>query len=50
MIDINQLAHFSDNAFEAKKVSLECYNEIVEFFKVHDHIFAINTGKEKFCK
>jgi len=36
-----------DNDFEGE-FSLLTYNEIVEFFKEHEHIFAMNTAKERF--
>ncbi|GGY79445.1 hypothetical protein GCM10011613_25370 [Cellvibrio zantedeschiae] len=39
-----------DNKFIAQDLTLEQYNECVEFFRAHDHIFAMNMAKEKFCK
>lgn len=39
-----------NNSFEAKGLTLEEYNERVEFLKEHDHIFGMNMAKEKFCK
>lgn len=36
-----------DNAFEGE-FSLLTYNEIVEFFKEHEHIYAMNMAKERY--
>ena len=38
------------NPFEAKGLTLEEYNERVEFLREHDHIFGMNMAKERFCK
>lgn len=35
------------NDFEGEFTLLK-YNEIVEFFKEHDHIYAMNMAKERF--
>ena len=39
----------AENSFKAQDLTLEQYNERVEFLKVHDHIFGMNMAKEKFC-
>ena len=39
-----------NNPFEAEGLTLEEYNERVEFLRVHDHIFGMNMVKERFCK
>lgn len=39
----------ADNSIKAQDLTLEQYNERVEFLKVHDHIFGMNMAKEKFC-
>lgn len=39
-----------NNPFEAKGLTLEEYNERVEFLRVHDHIFGMNMVKERFCE
>lgn len=39
-----------DNKFTAEGLSLEQYNERVEFLKAHEHIFGMNMAKEKFCR
>ncbi len=36
-----------DNDFEGE-FPLLTYNEIVEFFKEHEHIYAMNMAKERF--
>jgi hypothetical protein len=39
----------AENSFKAQDLTLEQYNERVEFLTVHDHIFGMNMAKEKFC-
>jgi len=39
----------ANNSLKAQDLTLEQYNERVEFLKVHDHIFGMNMAKEKFC-
>ncbi len=37
-----------DNPLYAKNISLEQYNESIEFLKEHDHIFGMNMARERF--
>jgi hypothetical protein len=37
------------NSFKADGLTLEEYNERVEFLREHDYIFGMNMVKEKFC-
>lgn len=40
---------WSDNdQLEGNDLTLEQYNERVEFLKEHDHIFGMNMAREKF--
>jgi hypothetical protein len=33
---------------KAKGISLEQYNQSIEFLKVHDHLFGMNMARERF--
>lgn len=37
-----------ENSFQDCSLSLEQYNERVEFLKEHDHIFGMNMAKDRF--
>lgn len=37
-----------DDQLEGKGLTLEQYNERVEFLKKHDHLFGMNMAREKF--
>ena len=48
MVSVDSRVH--DNPFKAKGLTLEEYNERVDFLREHDHIFGMNMAREKFCK
>ena len=39
---------WGDDQLKGNGLTLEQYNERVEFLKEHDHLFGMNMGREKF--
>ncbi len=39
---------WSGDPLKGNSLTLEQYNERVEFLKVHDHLFGMNMAREKF--
>ena len=41
-------SRWTGDRLKGKKLTLEQYNERVEFLRLHDHLFGMNMAREKF--